>query len=286
MKNSKKYKSILSITTAAIILLLFVVISNYMITIKNYNYTYTDSPAVKIIFISDLHGKLYGKDNFMLINKIADQEPDIICLGGDFIDEDNTSDDNNEFLELLKNLVAIAPTYYSYGNHDLHYFRANGHDILSDMEDLGCTVLEEKYVDIELNGISFRIGGIYDYAFNRKNLSQSNWNKDSTNKFLKEFTNTDKHTILLCHRPDCFIYGNATSLWNIDYILCGHTHGGICQIPFVGGFIAPDQGFFPEYDKGEFIFENTKMIISSGLSGYKIIPRLFNSPEITVIEFN
>ena len=89
---------------------------------------------------------------------------------------------------------------------------------------------------------------------------------------------------MLAHRPDSFIYGNAAYLWDIDLVLSGHTHGGLWRLPFIGGVIAPEQGLFPEYDKGEFDLGNIKMIISSGLNGYNNIPRLFNSPEITVIE--
>lgn len=284
MNLCKKTIAILSISAAAIFLLLSVVISNYSINVKEYDYSESDSPAVKILFISDLHGRMYGKNNSHLIEKISEQEPDIICLGGDFIDEDNTEEDNTEFLELLKNLIEIAPTYYSYGNHDNGYFKINGSNILSDMESIGCIVFEEEYIDIEINNKRIRLGGMFDYAFNQQYLPNKEWEKDSTYHFLTNFTDTDRTKILMCHRPESFIYDNATALWDIDYILCGHTHGGVLRLPFIGGLIAPEQGLFPEYDKGEYDLNNSKMIISSGLSGYKIIPRLFNSPEITVIE--
>ena len=125
---------------------------------------------------------------------------------------------------------------------------------------------------------------MFDYAFNQQYLPEDEWTDDSTCKFLNEFTDTDRTKILMCHRPESFIYEDA-SLRSIDFVLCGHTHGGIWRLPFLGGLIASEQGLFPEYDKGEFNLNNIRMIISSGLSGYKKIPRLFNSPEITVIEF-
>lgn len=261
-------------------------ISNFNLNITNYKYSYSNQHSVKIVFISDLHGRMYGKNNSRLINKIANQEPDIICLGGDFIDENNTDEDNTEFLNLCEALVDIAPVYYSYGNHDLAYFESHGFDILDNMEQIGCTVLNEEYIDIEINSTSLRIGGMFDYAFNQQYLPHEEWVNDSTYKFLQDFTDTDRQNILLCHRPESFIYGESSLLWDIDYVLCGHTHGGIWRLPIIGGLIAPEQGLFPEYDYGEFELENIKMIISSGLSGYKSIPRLFNSPEITVIELN
>lgn len=63
----------------------------------------------------------------------------------------------------------------------------------------------------------------------------------------------------------------------------GHTHGGLVRIPFVGGVIALNQGLFPQYDKGEFDFNNTSMIITGGLGVSNPIPRFNNQPEICII---
>ena len=283
MKIKKNNKVLIFITAAAIFLLLSVIISNNHIEIKRYHYADDVSDTVSIVLISDLHGNSFGKGNQQLLNKIRDIHPDIICLAGDFIDEDNTPKDNAEFIEFLEKLTDINPVYYSYGNHDLGYFRENGFTLLDDIRKTGCTILEEEYVDIDIKYKHIRLGGMYDYAFNQQYLSGEEWMQDPTYIFLEEFSDTDRTKILMCHRPESFIYEDA-SAWNIDYVLAGHTHGGIWRLPFVGGFIAPEQGLFPEYDKGEFDINNIKMIISSGLSGYKKIPRMFNNPEITVIE--
>ena len=281
---SRKYKLLFSITAAAIFLLLSVIISNYYIEINTYSYVDDISDAARIVLITDLHGKEYGRDNEKLIKKISEINPDIICLAGDFIDESNTKEDIDKFIDLLEKLSRINQTYYSYGNHDTAYFNIAGYDALKEIESTGCIILNEEYVDIDINYKKIRLGGMYDYAFNQQYLPSEEWMSDSTFVFLKDFISTDRTTILMCHRPESFIYEDA-ALWNIDYVLCGHTHGGIWRLPFIGGLIAPEQGFFPEYDKGEFNIGNIKMIISSGLSGYKKFPRLFNSPEITVIEF-
>lgn len=276
---SKKHKIIIATTAAAIFLLLSVIISNCYLEIKNYSI----SDKARIVLLSDLHGNSFGKGNKNLLKKITELQPDIICLAGDFIDEDNTAQDNAEFIDFLDKLTDIALVYYSYGNHDLNYFNKNGYTLIEEIQATGCIVLEEEYVDIEINNKKIRLGGIFDYAFNQKYVSRDEWFKDSTFLFLNDFCNTDRTKILMCHRPESFIYDNA-SFWEIDYVLCGHTHGGIWRLPFIGGVIAPEQGLFPMYDKGEYQINNIKMIISSGLSGYKNIPRLFNCPEITVIE--
>jgi len=65
--------------------------------------------------------------------------------------------------------------------------------------------------------------------------------------------------------------------------LCGHAHGGQFRLPFIGGLIAPNQGFLPKYDAGKYQENNTTMIVSRGI-GNSIIPIRFNNrPEIVVV---
>lgn len=276
---SKKLKILFVILILSV--LLSVIVSNNHIQVKTYNEN--DLSEGRIVLLSDLHGKSFGNGNDRIVRKIIDLSPSIICLNGDFIDEDNTEADNAEFLELLNKLTEIAPVYYSYGNHDLGYFNEHGFALTEAIIETGCIILEEEFVDIEINGKQLRLGGMFDYAFNQQYIPYYEWIQDSTYKFLSDFTDTDRTKILMCHRPESFIYDDA-SLWNIDLVLCGHTHGGIWRFPFIGGVIAPEQGILPEFDKGEFEIGNIKMIISSGFAGYRNIPRLFNCPEITVIE--
>lgn len=71
--------------------------------------------------------------------------------------------------------------------------------------------------------------------------------------------------------------------YRIDLVLSGHVHGGLWRIPGVGGVFSPSEGLFPHYDKGEYSFGSTRLILSGGLAGYGLIPRIFNLPEICVI---
>ena len=282
--KNKKLKITLSLTTAIVFILLSVLISENHIVVKKYNYATDNSDLCRIVFISDLHSRSFGEDNSELLDKIVEQNPDLICLGGDFINDEATDEEISDFITLLSKLKEIAPTYFSYGNHDLNYINAYGDNVSPLIKNTGCAILEEEYVDIEINGNPIRLGGMFDYAFNQQYVPDEEWQNGTTYKFLADFTKTDRIKILLCHRPDSFIYGNA-ALWDIDYVLSGHTHGGLWRLPLIGGIIAPEQGIFPQYDKGEYDIGNIKLIISSGFDGYDNIPRLFNCPEITVIEF-
>ena len=92
--------------------------------------------------------------------------------------------------------------------------------------------------------------------------------------------NGDKYNILLSHSPELF---DTYVEKKIDLILTGHAHGGQIRIPFIGGIIAPNQGFFPKYTSGVIEKNKTTMVVSRGI-GNSIIPlRINNRPELVVI---
>ena len=78
---------------------------------------------------------------------------------------------------------------------------------------------------------------------------------------------------------------NPPALRKGDILLCGHTHGGVIRVPGIGGLYAPMQGWWPRYDYGDMMLnDDMRMIITSGLSGHDHVPRIFNLPEIAVID--
>jgi len=90
-------------------------------------------------------------------------------------------------------------------------------------------------------------------------------------------------TVLLSHRPEFF---ELYQKYDVDLVLCGHTHGGQWRIPYLlNGLVAPHQGFFPKYAGGRYDAENMTMIISRGLARETTkIPRVFNRPELVIVE--
>ena len=88
-------------------------------------------------------------------------------------------------------------------------------------------------------------------------------------------------TVLLCHRPELFgLYEEA----GVCLTFTGHAHGGQVRIPFVGGVIAPNQGFFPAYDSGMYQSGDSVMLVSRGV-GDSIIPlRINNRRSLLVAE--
>ena len=92
----------------------------------------------------------------------------------------------------------------------------------------------------------------------------------------------DACNILLAHRPD---YIDLYRQYPFDLVLSGHTHGGQVRIPLlVNGLFAPDQGWFPQYAGGLYEVGETSLVVSRGLSYYPRLPRVFDPPEVVVID--
>ena len=283
----KRKKHLVKITAATVICLtafLAVLFGNAHISAESYSVALQNlGSSVRVILLSDLHGKSFGRENSRLIAKIQEQTPDAIFLDGDMIDRSADSADVQELLRLIKRLHEIAPVYFAPGNHELEYMQTDT-SLLTRVTEAGAVIVNDSYVDVTIAGQPLRIGGTMGHAF-YFGRSEEEFSSSPEYRFLKAFEDTDVPKICLAHMPDTFIFNGAYSMWNVDLVLSGHTHGGLIRLPFIGGLYAPMQGWFPEYDLGYFrLGEHMQMVISSGLSGHGVIPRINNPPEIVVID--
>ena len=267
-----------------LIIVFLIVLTNTRISTASYSVALQNlGSSVRVILLSDLHGKSFGRENSRLIAKIQEQSPDAIFLDGDMIDRSADPTDVQELLRLIKRLHEIAPVYFAPGNHELEYMQTDT-SLLTQVTEAGAVIVNDSYVDVTIAAQPLRIGGTMGHAF-YFGRSEEEFSSSPEYQFLKAFEDTDVPKICLAHMPDTFIFNGAYNLWNVDLILSGHTHGGLIRLPFIGGLYAPMQGWFPEYDQGYFrLGEHMQMVITSGLAGHGMIPRINNPPEIVVID--
>lgn len=237
---------------------------------------------MKVAIISDLHETEFGKDNSRLVTKIRNQEPDIILAVGDFINKESKNTDI--LISLMEQLVDVAPTFFSLGNHEMDYIENNSNKFQSDIENIGVHIMDNDFLDIEIRGETIRIGGIYKYAFSGGGVPEDEYLVSDVYTCLTEYQETDNLKIMMAHRPDSFIFDKAYENWDIDVVVSGHNHGGQIIIPFVGGLYGGDQGWFPDYVSGVHELGNMTMVITRGLGSDKQkLPRINNLPEILVL---
>ena len=113
-------------------------------------------------------------------------------------------------------------------------------------------------------------------------ISYDRASRETEFKNSLEILDDTVYNILLSHRPEHF---NDYVESGYDLVLTGHAHGGQLRLPVLGGVIAPHQGILPAYDAGAYTSGSTTMIVSRGL-GNSLFPfRMFNNPELVVIDF-
>ncbi|QVK19008.1 metallophosphoesterase [Mycoplasmatota bacterium] len=273
MKYKKRMKKISIFIIAIMGLIVFCIWQNNDIVITDYEYKNTKIPPefnnYKILHISDLHNKEFGKDQSRLIKYTKEISPDIIVITGDLID---CSHSNIEVsLDYIREAVKISPIYFVSGNHE----KSSGvYESLSEkLESYGVIILDNKNLTLQQNDSSINLIGLSDITF-------MDSNETLVSESLHELVDNHSFNLLLSHRPEFMdVYTDN----QVDLALVGHAHGGQVRLPFVGGLIAPNQGLFPAYTSGIHYNENTSMIISRGL-GNSILPlRIFNRPELVVI---
>ena len=230
----------------------------------------------KIAQVSDLHNAEIGEENERLLGMIEAACPDIIAITGDMIDSRRT--DVETALDFAEKAVKLAPCYYVNGNHELRV--SEYEELKKGLLKLGVVVLENESTKINIKNQEITVIGISDPSLEANEL----WSVEAevVNNHLCGLTKDDEnYKLVLSHRPELLeIYCEAGA----DLVLTGHAHGGQIRLPFVGGVIAPHQGFFPEYDGGLYIKEETNMIVSRGI-GNSLFPLRFNNrPEVVLIE--
>ena len=229
-----------------------------MITTK-YNINLPLKKSLRIAVAADIHSTAKYKD---IADTIDRTMPDAVLIPGDLCHAADSYEIPLRFLELV---TSIAPVYYTFGNHerdtDESLFNIDGVHLVNDSF--------EQFGDVLIGGLRSGFQGQKETNFSRT--------PEPNIAFLDEFENESGVKILMCHHPE--YYPRYLEGRSFDLILSGHAHGG--QWRFFGrGLFAPGQGFFPKYTSGMY----GNMIVSRGLSNNVFVPRLFNKPELIVLD--
>ena len=218
----------------------------------------------KVVLLSDLHNKVYGKQNRPLLDKITALQPDLIVIAGDLVDKRKPN--VSVGVAFGNSCAAIAPTYYLCGNHERE--RGTFSEICSRLQ--GVTVLADEWVDLG----DLKLMGVTDHF---------ELPFEAPLRVLQEFEQQSGYKIVAVHRPADFYSEMEIRNYNVDLQLSGHTHGGVAHLPFYGAIFAPGEGFFPHYAQGHYRENGTDLIVGGGLGNTRLPIRLFNFPEIVEI---
>ena len=240
----------------------------------------------KIIFLSDLHNRMYGEENERLLESIRNQHPDLILIGGDMlVRKDGNSYDKT--VHFLAKLPGICPVYCANGNHEQKLkelpdkYEQSYEEYKKALTASGIHMLENASETVKLDEVPVKLSGLEiplgAYArFGKKELS------------LKEITDRigehgDDYQILLAHHPG---YMKEYLAYGADLILGGHYHGCVVQLPGIGGVISTNFTLFPKYSGGIYPEGEQIAVVSRGLGTHSVPLRLWNWPELIVLELS
>lgn len=244
-------------------------VSHYEIKSDKLNQKYNN---YKIMLLTDLHNRDITEKLVKIVNE---ENPNIIVMSGDMINEKVDGFDN--FFNLCEELKDKT-VYYVFGNHEENMSDKNQNEFIEKIKEKTNVILLNND-KVELDD-SFTI---YGFSHQVKYYLASTKEKIDLNYIEERIGKIDinKFNLLISHDP--LLY-NLYSEYGFDMVLSGHLHGGIINIPFVGGLLSPDFTFFPKYYKGVNKIENTNLVISRGLGyGYMIPIRVFNRGEVVII---
>lgn len=289
--NRKKYIKSAIVLLIVIALLLFCSYQNRHLETTYYTYKAeqlgVDLDGYRIVQISDLHNAKFGKNNQKLVDRIRECEPDMIVLTGDLVDSNHTNVDRA--VQFVNEIVKICPVYYVTGNHEYWLDTSEYEKLMDGLVSAGVVILDDQVVEISRGDAKFRLVGLDDKSLADGTLEallsdesiRNNQAEQKEETADNEDSGEKELTVVLAHEPQYLARYAGTG---VDLVLSGHAHGGQFRLPFVGGIVAPDQGFLPEYTAGEYYMNGTEMIVSRGLGNSVVPVRLFNYPEIVCVE--
>lgn len=245
-----------------------------------FDLSFSDLPqgfdGCRAVVLADTHGKWFGDGNQRLFDAVAAQRPEYIFFLGDL--EDSNRGPVPGYPETLADgLSAIAPTYYVTGNHEW----ANGRvrELKQRLRDHGMVVLSNQFLPLERNGSVAILAGIDD-----PNGFADQKRPEEVAQELYDACGPDPFWILLAHRNNRFF--PEYSQLGADLVLSGHAHGGVIRLPFIGGLIDHDRGLFAPHSAGVYEHNGSTLFVTRGLGNSGISFRLFNRPEVAVLEFH
>ena len=217
--------------------------------------------SLRIVAISDLHlGYTIGKSELMeWIGLINAENPDIVLIAGDIIDNSVRPLRHEKMEECFKEIKAPLGIYACSGNHE--YIGGLDKSTLF-LKDAGIQLLKDSYALVDS---SFYVVGRDDWSNkNRKPLSELISTLDKT-----------KPIILLDHQPYNLEEAEANG---IDLQFSGHTHNGqVWPISLITDYIYEiSHGFLK---KG-----NTNIYVSSGIGIWGGKFRIGTQSEYVVID--
>lgn len=226
-----------------------------------------DLDGLRIGFVSDFHrGRFVTEGDISKAARyLQKQNPDLILLGGDFVD--SQADHIHSCVDVLSQLESPLGTYAVLGNHD---YWTDPEVIRKSFKRTQIRLLENESLKLEWQRVRFYIVGLDDAWEGRPNA-----------RVALHGVPDESMKILLVHEPDYADALKRLNLW-LPLQLSGHSHGGQVVIPFWGAPILPYMA--SKYPVGlQRVTGRNRWVYTTRGVGH-LLPVRFNCPpEVTLL---
>lgn len=254
-----------------IIWLLYMRFEATFLKVKRVRFT-KDRKHLKVLQLSDIHIHRL-KVSYSRIKQVIDNEkPDLIILTGDYIEHRKHMEEFFSFIQLVLN--GRDNMYACLGNHDFEALDGDDEAVenyIRKIENFGITFLQNASVCFEKNSKIYNIIGITDMRYG----------KNDVGKALKSCSPNAFANIAFSHNPDIIFEIPKNK---VDYLFCGHFHGGQIWAPFDFEFklLRHEKLCKMGVRKGLHKINGILLYINSGLGNVVVPLRFLSRPEITI----
>lgn len=224
----------------------------------------------RVALIADVHvgDNMSGERLEKACEEIQKQNPDMVILAGDIVDEQTTKEQMEEAFSILGDLKSTYGTYFVYGNHDRQpYSNAplyTEEDIETAITANGIKTLEDQSVAID---DSFLLVGRIDKGHDNKRLDVEQLIPKDTEDFV----------FVMDHQPSQLEENDQAG---VDLMVSGHTHAGqVWPIGLLSQLIGIN-----EKNYGYKKMDNLNVIVTSGLNGWGYPVRTQGKSEYVIID--
>ncbi len=219
----------------------------------------------RIAFLSDLHHGWFISREYLAgaITATNALRPDLIVLGGDYVDGDPAY--IAPVISLFRDLKAPSGVFAVLGNRDVKA----GRDATSrELARQGIPELTNRGVMIRHGGSDLWLCGLDDATTGRPDVA----------KALGDVPD-DGFAIVVSHHPDA---AELLRDGRARLVLAGHTHGGQINLPLIGPPFIPSS-FGQKYARGLAQAPKAKVFITTGVGSFFPPVRFRCPPEIALI---
>lgn len=215
---------------------------------------------LKVLQISDIHIERNRIAPRRILQVIQDEQPDIICLTGDFLDFHSSFVLLVPFLKMIR--ATQVKTYAVLGNHD---YRLAKPELLK-------TLLGEFGIRLLVNETEF-VGGV-------NLVGIDDFQKGHPDESILADVKGDSPIVVMTHDPTITLYMSH----RFDYLIAGHLHGKQFNLPYV--FYLMDMGPLAKSGvyQGMHHSRNGTFYISKGVGQSGVNLRFLVRSEVTVHE--